>query len=127
MAGTTPEAVGDVQVDAIQFKNDGNGDFSNIIIDGYGDYTDPTKVVYTGAAVKIQDASTNTNQVNGGKIKITKVKITNTSKNILGVVVDPWDGVVTFPAANFVIDATATGASLTAGAWATVDGIDLTK
>ncbi|MEG1228707.1 MAG: hypothetical protein RSD71_08425 [Flavobacterium sp.] len=126
IAGTTPEAVGDVQVDAFQFKNEGNGDFSNIIIDGYGDYTEGGKL-YTGAAVKIQDASTNTNQVNGGKIKITKVKITNTSKDILGVVVAPWDGVVAFPAGNFVIDATATGASITGGAWATVNGVDLTK
>ncbi|MEZ0184143.1 MULTISPECIES: hypothetical protein [Flavobacterium] len=126
IAGTTPEAVGDVQVDAFQFKNEGNGDFSNVIIDGYGDYTEGGKL-YTGAAVKIQDASTNTNQVNGGKIKITKVKITNTSKDILGVVVAPWDGVVTFPAGNFVIDATATGASITGGAWATVNGVDLTK
>jgi hypothetical protein len=126
VAGTTPETKGDVQVDAFQFKNEGNGDFSNIIIDGYGDYTEDPKV-YTGAAVKIQDNGTNVNQVNGGKIKINKVKITNTSKNILGVVVAPWDGVVTFPAANFTIDATATGATLTAGAWATVDGVDLTK
>nr|WP_315249744.1 hypothetical protein [uncultured Flavobacterium sp.] len=125
-AGTTPESVGDVQVDAIQFKNEGNGDFSNIIIDGYGDYTE-AGTVYTGAAVKIQDAGTNTNQVNGSKIKITNIKITGTSKNILGVVKSPWDGVVTFPAANFTTSAAATGASLTAGAWATVNGVDLTK
>lgn len=126
VAGTTPETKGDVQVDAFQFKNEGNGDFSNIIIDGFGDYTEDPKV-YTGAAVKIQDNGTNVNQVNGGKIKINKVKITNTSKNILGVVVATWDGIVTFPAANFTIDDTATGATLTAGAWATVDGVDLTK
>jgi hypothetical protein len=127
MPGTTPEAIADVQVDAIQFKNEGNGDFSNIIIDGFGDYTEASKL-YTGAAVKIQDNGTNVNQVNGGKIKINKIKITNTSKNILGVVVGTtWDGIVTFPAANFTIDDTATGATLTAGAWATVDGIDLTK
>ncbi|MDR6845412.1 hypothetical protein [Flavobacterium granuli] len=125
-AGTTPEAVGDVQVDAIQFKNEGNGDFSNIIIEGYGDYTE-AGTLYTGAAIKIQDAGTNTNQVNGSKIKITNVKISGTSKNVLGVVKSPWDGVVTFPAANFVISTTATGASLTAGAWATVNGVDLTK
>jgi len=126
MPGTTPEAIGDVQVDAIQFKNEGNGDFSNIIIDGFGDYTEASKL-YTGAAVKIQDNGTNVNQVNGGKIKINKVKITNTSKDILGVVVATWDGVVNFPAANFTIDATATGATLTSGAWATVNGVDLTK
>jgi len=126
LTGTTPEAVGDIQVDAIQFKNEGNGDFSNIIIEGFGDYTEASKV-YTGAAVKIQDASTNTNQVMGGKIKITNVKISGTSKNTLGVVVAPWDGVVTFPPANFVVSTAATGASLTAGAWATVNGVDLTK
>jgi hypothetical protein len=127
-AGTTPESASDVQVDAFQFKNEGNGDFSNIIIDGYGDYTATAgATTFTGAAVKIQDKGTNTNQVTGGKIKINKVKITNTSKDILGVVVATWDGIVTFPTANFTIDATATGATLTAGAWATVDGVDLTK
>jgi hypothetical protein len=125
-AGTTPEAVADVQVDAIQFKNEGNGDFSNIIIEGYGDYTEAGKV-YTGAAVKIQDAGTNTNQVTGSKIKITNVKITGTSKDVLGVAKTPWDGMVTFPAGNFATSTTATGASLTAGAWATVNGVDLTK
>ncbi len=61
-AGCTPEVAGDIQVDAFQFKKEGNGDFSNIIIDGYGSYTEGANV-YNGAAVKIQDATTNTNQV----------------------------------------------------------------
>jgi len=126
VAGTTPEAVADVQIDAIQFKNEGNGDYSNIIIEGYGDYTE-AGTLYTGAAAKIQDAGTNTNQVNGSKIKITNVKISGTSKKVLGVAKNPWDGVVTFPAANFTESTTATGASLTAGAWASVNGVDLTK
>jgi hypothetical protein len=125
-AGTTPEDIADIQIDAIQFKNEGNGDFSNIIIEGYGDFTAAGKV-YTGAAVKIQDAGTNTNQVIGSKIKITNVKISGTSKEVLGVTKTPWDGVVTFPAANFTVTTTATGASLTTGAWATVNGVDLTK
>ncbi|MES2486838.1 MAG: hypothetical protein V4581_12945, partial [Bacteroidota bacterium] len=76
--GTTPEVAGAIEIDAIQFKKEGNGDFSNIVIDGYGNYVEGT-TTFEGAAVKIQDATTNTNQVNGSKIKLTNVKITNTT------------------------------------------------
>ena len=65
-AGTVTENAS-IEYDAIQFKKEGNGDFSNILIDGYS---------ATGAvAVRIQDATTNTNQVNGSKIKLTNLKI----------------------------------------------------
>lgn len=120
-AGCVPEVVGDVQVDAIQFKKEGNGDFSNVVIDGYGSYTEGS-TTYNGAAVKIQDATTNTNQVNGSKIKLANVKITNTSVDIAGATAAIT---VAFPSGQFTTSASATGASLTPGAWATVEGTNL--
>jgi len=122
-AGNVPE-VGDNQVDAFQFKREGNGEYSNIIIDGYGNFTTGT-TTYKGSAVSILDAATNDHQVKTGKIKILNVKITNTT-NILPI--GATDAiVVNFPTGTFVQSTTATGASLTAGAWATVDGVNLIK
>jgi hypothetical protein len=122
-AGNVPEA-NDNQVDAFQFKREGNGEYSNIVIDGYGNFTFGT-TTYNGSAVSILDAATNTHQVNTGKIKILNVKITNTTN------ITPIAGVptftVAFPSGAFVPSSTATGASLTAGAWATVDGVNLIK
>lgn len=120
-AGCTPEVAGDIQIDAIQFKKDGNGDFSNVVINGYGSYTEGS-TTYEGAAVKIQDAATNTNQVNGSKIKLTNIKITNTTHDVAGA-----NGtiIVSFPSNQFTTNAGATGASLTSGAWATVNGTNL--
>ena len=123
-AGTTPEAAGDIQIDAFQFKKEGNGDFSNIIIDGYGDYTEGT-TTYKGAAVKIQDATTNNNQVNASKIKITNAKITNTTQTT--PVGATSSIVVSFPSGTFTTSTTATGASLTTGAWSTVGSENLIK
>ncbi len=119
-AGCTPEVAGDIQIDAIQFKKNGNGDFSNVIIDGYTTYTEGANT-YQGAAVKIQDADTNTNQVSGSKIKLTNVKITNTAQEIAGAGVL----VVAFPTGQYATSTTATGASLAPGAWATVSGVNL--
>jgi hypothetical protein len=123
--GTVPEA-NDNQVDAFQFKREGNGEYSNIIIDGYGNFTTPTgTATYKGSAVSILDAATNDHQVKTSKIKLLNVKISNTTNiNPIGAT----DAiVVAFPAGTFVTSTTATGASLTSGAWATVDGVDLTK
>jgi hypothetical protein len=122
-AGNVPEG-NDNQVDAFQFKREGNGEYSNIIIDGYGNFTFGGTTYY-GSAVSILDAATNTHQVNTGKIKLLNVKISNTT-NVTPIAGVP-DFTVTFPAGNFTTSATATGASLTAGAWATVNGVDLTK
>ncbi|WP_343695788.1 hypothetical protein [Flavobacterium sp.] len=122
-AGNVPE-VGDNQVDAFQFKREGNGEYSNIIVDGYGNFTTGA-TTYQGAVVSILDAATNTHQVNTSKIKILNVKISNTTN------VTPIAGAagftVAFPAGTFTTSTTATGASLAAGAWASVDGASLIK
>jgi len=119
--GTTPEVAGAIEIDAIQFKKEGNGDFSNVVIDGYGNYTEGA-TTYHGAAVKIQDANTNTNQVNTSKIKVTNVKITNTTNNVMGAT----DAItVNFPAGNFTPGTAATGASIENGNWITVNGASL--
>lgn len=122
-AGNVPE-VGDNQVDAFQFKREGNGEYSNIVIDGYGNFTTGT-TTYNGSAVSILDAATNTHQVNTGKIKLLNVKITNTTNVIPVAGANTFT--VTFPAGTFVTSTTATGASLTTGTWATVDGTNLIK
>jgi hypothetical protein len=120
-AGCVPEVAGTIEIDAIQFKKDGNGDFNNVVIDGYGAYTEGANT-YQGAAIKIQDATTNTNQVNGSKIKLTNFKITNTAGNIAA---GSSAFTVTFPTGQFTTSTTATGASLNPGAWATVEGTNL--
>lgn len=122
-AGCVPE-VGDNQVDAFQFKREGNGIYDNIVIDGYLGYTTTATpaVTYSSTVVRIEDATTNTNQVNTSKIKLTNVKISNTNnaspegRGSLSV---------SFPAGSFTTSTTATGASLTTGAWCTVDGVNL--
>ena len=118
--------VDDNQVDAFQFKKEGNGFFDNIIIDGYTGLTTTaaTPVTYDGAVVRIEDATTNTNQVNGSKIKVTNVKVTNT--NILTPIGRSSSISVSFPAGNWSTNASATGcSSLVGGAWSTVDGVNL--
>lgn len=123
-AGTVTEAQTEVQLDAFQFKKEGNGDFSNIVIDGYINQTSPTAV--TGGAVQILDAVTNNNQVATGKIKLTNVKITNTPTTFIsGVPASFTVSASSFPSGAWTTSTTATGASLTAGAWATVNGVNL--
>lgn len=120
--GCTPEVAGAIEIDAIQFKKNGNGDFNNVVIDGYSSYTEGA-TTYQGAAVKIQDADTNNNQVNGSKIKLTNAKISNTSLNYAG----SGSVTVNFPDGQFTTNSGATGASLNSGSWSTVDGENLIK
>jgi len=123
-AGTTPEDNASIEIDAFQFKKEGNGEFNNVIVDGYGTYT-VNATTYNGAVVKIQDVTTNTNQVTGAKIKVTNVKISNTTQTTpIGAT---GSIVVSFPVGNFTTSTTTTGASLTAGTWASVKGSSLIK
>lgn len=121
-AGTTTEAQSEIQLDAFQFKAEGNGDYSNIVIDGYNSQTTPTALV--GGAVQIKDLVTYNDQVLTGKIKLTNVKVTNTPTLFIA-------GATTFTVnaasfgTNWTTSTTATGASLTKGKWSTVDGVDL--
>ncbi len=123
-AGCVPE-VGDNQVDAFQFKREGNGTYDNVVIDGYLGYTTSATpaVTYPGAAVRIEEDATNTDQVNGSKIKLTNVKITNT--NVTTPVGRSAAMTVSFPAGNFTTNATASGATLTTGSWSIVNGTSL--
>lgn len=113
--GTTTEAGNPTEIDAIQFKKEGNGEYSNIVISGY--------VTTNATAVRIQDAATNTDQVTGGKIKILNVKIDDAATTLTGTGATGFT--IAFPTGNFTTSTTATGASLTPGAWAIVDGVNL--
>ncbi|HLA55345.1 MAG TPA: hypothetical protein VK623_04560 [Flavobacterium sp.] len=122
-AGCVPE-VGDNQVDAIQFKREGNGWFDNVVVDGYLGFTTSANpaVTYPASVVIIEDDVTNLHQVNTSKIKVTNVKVSNTNNPTP----QGRDAiVVAFPAGSFTTNAAATGASLTSGNWSKVDGIDL--
>ncbi|WP_443939834.1 hypothetical protein [Pedobacter sp. MW01-1-1] len=121
-AGTTTEAQSEIQLDAFQFKANGNGDFSNIVIDGYGSQTTPT--AFTGGAVQIRDKATYDAQVLTGKIKLTNVKVTNTPTLFITGATGFTASAASF-GTNWTTSTTATGASLTKGKWATVDGVDL--
>jgi hypothetical protein len=103
------------EYDAIQFKKQGNGDFDNILIEGY---TTNTNAV----AVRIQETATNTDQVNGNKIKLTNVKIIGTTP-LSGAGASTFN--VSFPANQLTTSATAIGATMPLGAWSTVGNINL--
>ncbi|NHM02392.1 hypothetical protein [Flavobacterium difficile] len=113
-AGTLTEN-NSAEYDAIQFKNQGNGDYSNILIEGY---TTNANAV----AVRIQDVNTNNNQVNASKIKLTNVKINGTTPQFGGT---STVTTVAFPAGQYTTSTTSTGANLTNGAWSTVGGSSL--
>lgn len=104
------------EYDAIQFKKEGNGEFSNVLISGY--------TTAGSTAVRIQDATTNTNQVTGGKIKLSNVKINDATSQFAGV---GTAFTVTFPVGNYSLGTTTTGAALTSGSWSIIDGLDLLK
>jgi len=113
-AGTVTEGGSSAaEYDAIQFKKQGNGDFSNVVISGY--------TTAGATAVRIQDAATNTDQVNASKIKLTTVKINDGTSEFAGV------GTITvaFPSGQYTTSQSATGASITSGSWATVNGTNL--
>lgn len=114
-AGTVTEGgSAAAEYDAIQFKKDGNGEYSNVVISGY--------TTAGSTAVRIQDAATNTNQVAGSKIKLLNVKISDGTSQFAGV---GTGFTVVFPTGTYTTSTTSTGASLTAGAWAIVDGVNL--
>jgi hypothetical protein len=121
-AGTATEAGNPLEIDAIQFKKEGNGEYSNIVISGYTNTAISGTTTINAVAVRIQEATTNTNQVAGGKIKMLNVKIAD-STPLTGVGASTFT--VTFPTGNFTTSTTATGAALTPGAWAIVDGVNL--
>lgn len=114
-AGTQTEAGSTAEIDAIQFKKEGNGEYSNLVISGY------TGIGAT--AVRIQDAGTNTNQVLTGKIKILNAKIDSAIASQFAAAGTAFT--VAFPTGNFTTSTTSTGAVMTTGAWATVDGVNL--
>lgn len=123
-AGTTTEAQGEIQLDAIQFKSQGNGEYNNIVIDGYKNQTTPSAL--NGGAIQVRDLNTFNNQVTGGKIKITNVKITNTDNNFISGANTFTLSATSFnPASNWSTNNAATGATLTGGAWATVGTVNL--
>ena len=120
-AGTSTESSAEKQYDAIQFKSQGNGEFNNIVIDGFASIE-----TGFGSAVQIRDLGTYNNQVLTGKIKLNNVKATNTPVTFLS---QNSGGMFTVNAASFGTNwstsTTSTGAVLTGGKWATVDGVNL--
>ncbi len=113
-AGTQTEGGSSAaEYDAIQFKKEGNGEFTNILISGY--------TTANSTAVRIQDNNTNNNQVNGGKVKLLNVKINDGTTQFAGA----GTILVNFPSSNYTLNNAATGATLSSGAWATVDGVNL--
>lgn len=113
-AGTVTEGGSSAaEYDAIQFKKQGNGDFTNIIISGY--------TTANATSVRIQDAATNTDQVNGNKIKLTSVKINDGTSQFSGA----GSLSVAFPTGQYTTSDSATGASISSGIWATVNGTTL--
>jgi hypothetical protein len=125
-AGTTTEDQKEIQLDAIQFKKEGNGDYSNIVIDGYGSQTTPT--AFNGGVIQVLDKVTYDHQVVAGKIKLNNVKITNSPITFIsGVNTFTLTAASFVPGTNWTTSDAATGATLTAGAWSTVDGVSLIK
>nr|WP_309759279.1 hypothetical protein [Flavobacterium sp.] len=125
-AGTSTEAQGEIQLDAIQFKKEGNGDYSNIIIDGYKNQTTPT--AKNGGVIQILDLATFKNQVEGGKIKLTNVNATNSDNTFIsGASTFTVSAASFIPSTNWSPTTTATGASLSGGNWSTVNGSSLIK
>lgn len=114
---TNPEVAGSAEISAIQFKRQGTGIFSNVYISGYKNTGG--KNAY---AVLIQDDATNTNQVNANPTKVSVSPINYVNSDNAGV----WGYAYTQPNVKpFTNASTVTKVSLTPGAWATVNGVDL--
>ncbi|MBL1220007.1 hypothetical protein JET18_04105 [Chryseobacterium sp. L7] len=113
-ANTNPEVAGSVEISAIQFKRQGTGIFSNVYISGYKNTGG--KNAY---AVLIQDDATNTSQVTPGKVVVSPINYVNSDNQ--GV----WGYAQTNGGKTFTNAGTVTKVSLTPGAWATVDGVNL--
>ena len=114
-ANTNPESANSAEISAIQFKKQGTGIFTNVFISGYKNIG--TQKAY---AVLIQDAATETSQVNANKIKVDPINYLNSDNaGIWGYAYTP-NG-----AKAFLNTTTVSKVSLTAGAWATVDGVNL--
>lgn len=126
-ANTATESLSEIQIDAFQFKKQGNGEYSNIVIDGYKNYTNPsTSAVTLGGAVQVLDLVTYNDQIAGGKVKMTNVKITNTDNTFTNGAATFTTTVNSFnPLTNWLTSTTATGATLASGNWAKVNGVNL--
>ncbi|RKT01465.1 hypothetical protein [Chryseobacterium defluvii] len=113
---TNPETAGSVEISAIQFKRQGTGIFSNVYVSGYKNTGG--KNAY---AVLIQDDATNNNQVNANPSKVVVSPLNYVNSDNPGV----WGYAVTNGGKTFTNTASVTKVSLVAGAWATVDGVNL--
>ncbi|MDC8104890.1 hypothetical protein ACNFU2_08665 [Chryseobacterium sp. PTM-20240506] len=114
-ANTNPEVAGSVEISAIQFKRQGTGIFSNVYISGYKNLGG--KSAYS---VLIQDAATETNQVNTGKVVVAPMTYLNSDNaGVWGYAYNPNGG------KTFTNATTVTKVTLVPGAWATVDGVNL--
>lgn len=113
-ANTNPESPNSAEISAIQFKKHGTGIFSNVYISGYKNIG-----AQKAYSVLIQDLATENSQVATGKIKVEPLTYVNSDN--LGV----WGYAYTPASAKTFTNATVTKVSLTPGAWATVDGVNL--
>jgi len=112
---TLPETANSPEITAIQFKKQGTGIFSNVYISGYKNVG--TQKAYS---ILIQDAATETSQVNTGKVVVAPLTYLNSDNaGVWGYAFTPNGG------KTFTNTATVTKVSLTPGAWATVDGVNL--
>ncbi|QCX52467.1 hypothetical protein [Elizabethkingia sp. JS20170427COW] len=115
-AGTKPEVPNSPEITAIQFKKHGSGIFSNVYAEGYKN-TNGQKAY----AVLIQDASTEAEQLNKGKIKVSPLNYVNSDNaGVFGYAFNTSNPL------SFTSDTTVKKVQgFVSGAWATVDGVDL--
>lgn len=114
-ANTNPESANSAEISAIQFKKQGSGIFSNVFISGYKNIG--SQKAYS---VLIQDAATETSQVNANKIKVEPLNYINSDQpGVWGYAYTPAN------AKTFTNTNTVNKVSLVPGAWATVDGVNL--